>query len=161
MARMNSTIAIDNIYNVEDAPATPDETVTIDSVVPQSVVDQAALGNELSASVFEIPYVTTDSLKNGFASGAKTIRLFASKTSATGPFEEYTQTGPWNAGDTILFYTEATGLTFGGPGVYYFYTLVTDNAGNEEAVKATADATVKIMTIGSSVDDWMKYDCSR
>ena len=154
-------IGTDNFDNV--APTSPvDQATTVDVTLPESTVDQVALGARQDFTFFDVPYTTDDvAHANGFKTGLTTIRLFYSKTSATGPFTEYTTGGPWNAGDTITFDTADTGVgNPSGPGTYWLYTLVTDVATNEELAPGTADAVTDV-PMGSAVNNWRAYETDK
>lgn len=137
------TIGQDAVGNIESAPLMADEGTTVDTVTPESAVDGAALGSINRLGRFNVPVATSDTAAaNGFAGGLREVRLFVSKNSTDlVDFEEYTAGGPFPADAPIPFDPRDTGLTFSGEGLYHFYSIVVDLAGNTEAPPATLDAS--------------------
>ncbi|MCD6327316.1 choice-of-anchor D domain-containing protein, partial [bacterium] len=117
------TIAKDNAGNLEPAPGqgdSIDSKTTYDISAPESVASSETYTN---LGPFPVYFVATDN-----SSGIASVDLYV----------KFGEAGAWGA--TGLTSSEASGrfdyIPISGEGVYYFYTVATDNAGFIEAVPA-------------------------
>ncbi len=126
----------------EPAPPAPDILVRVDSTPPES-------------HVYEPFGVTTETLvlvkwqvqNPGFnPTAVREVSVFWRKQG-----NPYELLGKWNVG-TIQ--TEFDAETHGGGGIYHFYSIAVDNAGNEESPPALPDTAVFVWKIQSS---WLAY----
>ena len=114
------------VFDVNAAILTPIVTNTIDRVAPQSAVQ--ALPAAESSTQFTIRWSGSDT--NG--SGVQNYAVYVSTNGIA-----YM---PW-----LLSTTNTSGIFTGQVGkTYAFYSVVTDNVGNQEAVPVTADTTTTV-----------------
>ncbi|MCD6326346.1 choice-of-anchor D domain-containing protein, partial [bacterium] len=122
------TIATDGAGNVEAAPGTADGSTEYDTVAPQSSCTSPSSTNSKPIAV---GFTASDGT-SGIAEVILRYRLNG---------------GDWTSSG--LSSTEASGaFSFapGNQGMYEFYTIATDNAGNVEAIPGAADDTTEYDT---------------
>jgi hypothetical protein len=103
-----------------------------DNTPPISYVN--ALADPQTTTIFDVAYTASDG-----TSGVSYIRLFYRRNG-----ESWTQYGGNYTSSPISFNTS----TIGGDGFYEFYTIGFDNAGNQEAIPGSPDAST---TVGTTV----------
>lgn len=121
------SVGVDRAGNRESAPAAADQGTTFDVTPAASQV--GVLAASYATSTVAVPYTATDAL-----SGVALVELWSRyrlNTSAAW--------GNWTLGPTGT--TSPLTFTFGAAGLYEFYTIGVDRAGNREAAPAVADAT--------------------
>jgi chitinase len=125
------TIATDAAGHVETAPGAPDATIDVDTGVPASSASAPATSYAVT-----VPVSWTASDPGG-GTGLATLELYVRVPGQTAYQRAATITDP--AGSGSLAYSPSA-----GDGVYRFYTVATDRAGNAEAAPATPDATTTV-----------------
>ncbi|MBN1593179.1 MAG: choice-of-anchor D domain-containing protein [Candidatus Coatesbacteria bacterium] len=118
------SIATDKAGNVETAPSKPDATVTFDLDAPVSKADVSA--DYAIGYPIQVTYSASDS-----ASGLDRIRLWVSFDGAT---FEYSGLSSQNSTGTFSYTPTAQ-----ADGIYSFYTIASDHAGNVETAPSEAD----------------------
>ena len=118
------TIAYDNAGNEEGAPGSADDTTIYDGTKPSSAASSPTYATSLPITV---SFTASDT-----GSGIGSTALFYSHDSGS-----YSYSGQTKSGTSGSFSFSATE----GEGTYRFYTLATDNAGNEEDAPGSADDT--------------------
>ncbi|MBN1593205.1 MAG: PQQ-binding-like beta-propeller repeat protein, partial [Candidatus Coatesbacteria bacterium] len=109
------TIAVDQVGNVEAPPENPDDSTVVDTTAPSSSCESPESQN---SSPIEVSFSASDAGGSGLA----ITRLWYKLNS-----------GGWT--DSGLHSGSGSGsfeFSPGSDGVYYFYTIAEDNAGNEE-----------------------------
>jgi len=122
----------DLVGNPNNASTSMDNSVTLDREPPETAAGPLPLF--VATEVFNIPWTGTDNL-----SGVASVRLFY-RRSAVGSFVQY---GGDHTSSPIAFDSGATG----GDGEYYFYTVGTDNATNQENPPLVPDAQTTVLTV--------------
>jgi len=117
----------------------------VDTLLPISEVTSPTVSLVQMSPIIEIEYTSSD-----FGSGVESVELFYRFTSSKGP--AYTSGGTFTS-SPIMFDTTAIGSS----GVFDFYTLATDFAGNTEAVPGSPDVTINFNNT-SSVDEWQNLE---
>ena len=125
------SIAVDVAGNAEPAPASPDATTTVDTRIPSSSVDP------LPAYTMNATFSVTASATDPGGTGVATVTLFYRKTAGTWSLWRTDTSAPWS-------WTFETLLT-GGDGLYEFYAIAVDAAGNAGA-KAIGEASTVVDT---------------
>jgi hypothetical protein len=111
------TIAIDNTSNIETAPASPDSSTTIDYIKPVSEANE--LDALIDVRTFDISYDSSDA-----TSGIDYVELW---------YELNDIWNLWNdTGGNTNFSSSPISFTAPLDGIYGFYTVAYDNAGNIE-----------------------------
>ena len=118
------TLASDNAGNQEEAPANPDDTTIYDTTKPSSSCSSPQYAY---TSPITVSFSSSDNL-----SGVSTTKLFYR-------FEdgEFTDSGQQESGSSGSFSFSPSQ----GAGTYYFYTVATDNAGNQEDAPGSPDSS--------------------
>ncbi|HUT03467.1 MAG TPA: PQQ-binding-like beta-propeller repeat protein [bacterium] len=116
------TIATDNVGNSEDAPEDPDDSTLYDVSSPSSSCEAPESRSE---SPIEVSFTSSD----GDGSGVDKTVLWYELDDGS-----WTDSGLVESGEAGAFSFEP-----GADGVYYFYTIASDNAGNEEDPPGTFD----------------------
>jgi hypothetical protein len=131
------TIATDNVGNAEAAPGSADSTTamtaSVDATPPSS---SASSPPYTSAAGFTVSYTAAD---DAGGSGLATVELYAKGPTDSGYSKVATDSAPSGSGS--FSYTAQE-----GDGVYRFYTVATDNAGNVQAVPTSPDSTTLLDT---------------
>jgi hypothetical protein len=133
------TIAIDGAGNREIAPTSADATtqrLSGDTTPPTSAA--GALPATTTANSINVPYTASDNA-SGVASVEVWVRYRANAAQAWGTWAK----GPTGTSSPVT-YTFAS-----GDGIYEFYTIAVDGAGNRELAPAVADSS----TTRDAVDD--------
>ena len=121
------TIYVRATDNVEKT-TTLSVVVNIDTVAPFSSV--STLSNYQTGTSFAVSYSSSDA-----DSGIANVTLWV-KTPGSG---SYSDRGVWNSG--------ASYTANAGDGLYTFYTIATDNAGNSETAPNSADTSTTVDTL--------------
>ncbi|MCC5877578.1 MAG: VCBS repeat-containing protein, partial [Candidatus Sumerlaeia bacterium] len=114
----------------------------VDTIAPTSTVTGPSGVISQGVPTFDVVYTASD---NTGGSGIAGVELYYQLND--GGYLQYPG-GPFTS-SPISFDTSTTG----GDGTYDFYTIATDNAGNEETKSPTAETTVTF-TSETSVGDW-------
>jgi VCBS repeat-containing protein len=132
------TRATDRAGNVEDAPATPDAvTVALDTAKPTSSASSPAFS---STSSIEVAYTA-----DGTGSALDKVELYAKVPGASSYSKVDTDSSPAASGHHFTYTPGA------GDGVYAFYTVAYDKAGNVEDAPSGADSTTRVDTAAPAV----------
>jgi hypothetical protein len=125
------SIGVDRAGNREAAPAAADQPTKFDRTPPAS--QAGTLSASYSTATVAVPYAATDTV-----SGVATVELWSRyRLDASSSWGNWTL-GPTGTGSPLTF-------TFGADGLYEFYTIAIDSAGNRELAPAAADAqTTKV-----------------
>jgi Tol biopolymer transport system component len=126
------TVATDKAGNVEKAPAGADFTTVFDKTAPVSEASSRPLVNK---SAFVVSYRHGD----GDGSGVERVALFVKRPGAAAFVRAQVDVGADVDG---RFRVAARA----GDGVYRFYTVAADVAGNREAVPVVADTLTRVDT---------------
>src|SRR5205823_1394508 len=120
------TVAYDNAGNVEDSPASEDDTTLVDTEKP---ISTASVPDYETSTSFSVSYTACDPLKNCSASGLDKVELYVDTPAAGGYALALTDSSPTASGSFSYTATD-------GDGNYSFYTVAYDKAGNVEATPA-------------------------
>ena len=124
------TIATDNAGNVEDAPGVADASTTVDTTKPVSAV--GSLPTYGTSLAFDVPYSASDA----GGSGVQYVELYY-RVGGSGGYSKFGST----------FASSPISFTASGDGLYEFYTIATDNAGNVEGAPVSPpDASTTVDT---------------
>src|SRR4029079_3716235 len=138
----------DKAGNIEAAPGSPDDSTTIDTQEPTSLASSPTYSTSTAVTV---TYTASDPDKNGFNSGLDKVELYAHTPGIAG----YALAGTYTSPDV----TQAFAFPGTVYGVYDFYTVAYDKAGNIEAAPGSPDDSTTIdtqepdSTIGSGPSD--------
>src|SRR4029079_3478371 len=125
----------DKAGNIEAAPGSPDDSTTIDTQEPTSLASSPTYSTSTAVTV---TYTASDPDKNGFNSGLDKVELYAHTPGIAG----YALAGT----DTSPDVTQSFAFTGTVDGVYDFYTVAYDKAGNIEAAPGSPDDSTTIDT---------------
>ncbi len=136
------SIGTDAMGNAESAPSAPDydAKVEVDATAPATHLDDPGLYH--IDSFFDVTYT----VESEDGSGVAQVELYYSYEGGA-----WTSYGLFTSSDPLEFDTAGTG----GDGVYDFYTIGVDVAGNVEAAPVDPDASTTVDTSGPTVASFL------